>query len=252
MKAERPLAAEPRRDRARVRRRHRRGQARPPGRAALGRAAARARLRAHEARRRQAGAQARPPARHPDGRDARQPLPEPARAGARAVRVGQGLDARRDRRRRARPRRRRHHARDQLRPAAGRGRLRAPHRPHRPRRPLPATPSRSSCPTSRPRSASSPSASGTATRSAHPGCASPSRADSRAATAAVRARVARDRGVAVARPTRSAAAPSPRHDLRAGPEGLPPAPFGVARPLARRICATMHMRVDLARTPPRL
>ena len=49
--------------------------------------------------------------------------------------IGPRLDARRDGRRRPRPRRRRHHARDQLRPAAGRRRLRPPRRPHRPRRP---------------------------------------------------------------------------------------------------------------------
>ncbi len=46
--------------------------------------------------------------------------------------VGPRLDARRDRRRRARPRRRRHHARDQLRSAARRQRLRPPRRPHGP------------------------------------------------------------------------------------------------------------------------
>ena len=56
--------------------------------------------------------------RAPRGRDAREPLAEPARARARPLHVGQGADARRHGRRRARPRCRRHHPRDQLRPAA--------------------------------------------------------------------------------------------------------------------------------------
>ena len=101
-----------------VRRRHARRQAQTPDRAARGRARARARLRPHEARGRQARPQARPPAQHPGGRDAREPLAEPARARALAVRDRSSvLDARRHRRRRTGPRRRRHHARDQLRSA---------------------------------------------------------------------------------------------------------------------------------------
>ncbi len=62
--------------------RHRREQARAARRAPPGRARPRARLRADEARRRQARAEARAPAPDPGRRDARQPLAEPARAGA--------------------------------------------------------------------------------------------------------------------------------------------------------------------------
>ena len=85
--AEAPTESRARRDRARVRARHGRGQARPARRAAARRARPRTRLRPHQARRRQARAQARPPARRSPRRDARQPLAEPARARARAVRV---------------------------------------------------------------------------------------------------------------------------------------------------------------------
>ena len=68
------------------------------------------------------------------GRDPRQQVPAPARAGARALSVRARRHARRDRRRRARHRRRRHLARDQLRPARRPRHLRPPRRAHRPRR----------------------------------------------------------------------------------------------------------------------
>ncbi len=57
-----------------------------------------------------------------------------AHAGAEGLQERQGLRARRDRHRRARPRHRAAADGDQFRPADGRRGLRAPHRPHRPRR----------------------------------------------------------------------------------------------------------------------
>ena len=99
------------------------------------------------------------------GRDARRHEPEPARAGAEAVRERHGQDARRHRRRRPRPRPRRHHARDQLRSAGGAHRATSTASAARAAPGATARASRSSSRSSRPRSATSPGCSGTPRRS---------------------------------------------------------------------------------------
>ena len=78
--------------------------------------------------------QALPPGRR-RSRHARRHDPGRTRAGARALPLGEGDDARRNGRRGARPRPDGHHARHQLRPARGRQGLRPSRRPHRARRP---------------------------------------------------------------------------------------------------------------------
>ena len=68
--------------------------------------------------------------RRPGDRHSRQQIAGCPTAGSGSVPTQAGAGAGRDRRGRPRDRHRRHHARRQLRPAAGTGELRPPHRPH--------------------------------------------------------------------------------------------------------------------------
>ena len=127
-----------------------------------------ARLRPHQARRRPAGRRS-SRAHGVDAVAMHGDLSQRARERAlERFESGKVDDAGRHRRRRPRPRPRRHHARHQLRPAGGGQGLRAPHRPHRPRGPQRHGRSRSSCPSSRPTRAASPTGSATATSSRRP------------------------------------------------------------------------------------
>ena len=81
------------------------------------------------------GSQAGVPPRRRRSRHARRHVPGRARAGARALPLGEGDDPRRHGRRGTRPRPDGHHTRHQLRPARGRQGLRPSRRPHRARRP---------------------------------------------------------------------------------------------------------------------